>query len=83
MGSETPDDPLIVLFAHSDCEGIIKPEQAAPLADALEALLPKLTEEAAPGFGHIHRRGGIKGCTEKFIAGLRTAVAANEPVDFH
>ncbi len=78
---ETPHDPLIVLFAHSDCEGKIFPAQAAPLADALEALLPKIPDDAVSG--HIGARGGYVGVTKKFIAGLRAAVEAGEPVDFH
>lgn len=76
-----PHDPLIVLFAHNDCEGVIKPEQALPLADALEKLLPKLPD--GPESGHIGYRGGYRGCTEKFILGLRAAAAAGEVVDFH
>src|SRR5262245_29101748 len=78
---ETPHDPLLVLFAHSDCDGVIHPAQAAPLADALEALLPKI--EDAPDGGHIGARGGYVEVTKKFIAGLRKAAAAGEDVDFH
>ena len=33
--AETPDDPLIVLIAHADDDGVIHPEQAGPLADRL------------------------------------------------
>lgn len=79
--AETPHDPLIVLFAHSDCDGVIRPAQAVPLADALEALLPKI--EDAPDSGHIGARGGYIEVTKKFIAGLRKAAAAGEDVDFH
>lgn len=78
---ETPHDPLIVLFAHSDCEGAIYPEQAGPLADALEALLPKL--EGLESVGHLAARGGIAQVTRYFIDGLRAAVQAGEPVEFH
>lgn len=78
---ETPADPLHILFAHSDCEGVIKPKQAIPLADALEALLPKI-EDGTIG-GHIAKRGGLRACTEKFIIGLRAAAAAGEEVEFH
>jgi hypothetical protein len=77
----TPHDPLIVLFAHSDCEGVIHPAQALPLADALEAILPKIDGDS--GSGHIAARGGLRACTEKFIVGLRAAGAAGEDVDFH
>lgn len=78
---ETPHDPLIVLFAHSDCDGEIYPAQAAPLADTLERLLPKMVD--APVSGHIGARGGYVEVTKRFIAGLRKAAEANEPVDFH
>lgn len=73
----TPDDPLIVLIAHSDCDGEILPAQAGPLANRLEELLPLLDGD---GGGHI---GSYREKTLAFIDGLRKAVAANEPVDFH
>src|SRR6185369_10798090 len=38
--SQMPGDPLIVLIAHSDCDGVIHPEHGRPLADRLEGLLP-------------------------------------------
>ncbi len=78
---EVPSDPLILLLVHSDCDGEIKPEHAGILADRLEEVLPKLSDEL--GGGHIAARGGLRGATERFIAGLRAAAAANEPVDFH
>lgn len=78
----TPDDPLIVLIAHSDCEGVIKPEQARPLADRLEALLPAL-DAKGEGVGHIAARGGFGGVTRRFIHGLRAAAEANENVEFY
>lgn len=74
---ETPSDPLIVLFTHSDCEGVIHPDQAGPLADALEALLSELDEDLG---GHI---GNIRTKTETFIRGLRKAVEQGEDLDFH
>jgi len=82
---ETPSDPLLVLIAHSDCEGIIRPEQGVPLADRLEELLPELEAvDATEGsVGHIEYHGGYAGAARKFIAGLRLAAAANEDVDFH
>jgi hypothetical protein len=79
---ETPADPLIVLIAHSDCEGSIYPAQAAPLADRLEELLPKIAE-LGEGTGHIAGRGGWAEVTKKFINGLRVAAASGEPVEFH
>lgn len=75
-----PSDPLIVLIAHSDCDGVIHPEQAGPLADRLEELLPLLDED---GGGHLARMGGHRGATVQFIQGLRAAVEAGEDLDFH
>lgn len=67
---ETPPDPLIVLFAHSDCEGVIHPAQAGPLADRLDAIVPAMQEEE-------------RAKTLQFIAGLREAVTKGEDVAFH
>lgn len=74
---ETPADPLIVLIAHSDCDGVIHPEQAAPLADRLAELLPLLPEGDAPG--HVRN---WRTTTQRFIDGLRAAVEAGEDVEF-
>lgn len=77
-----PHDPLHVLFVHSDCEGKIIPEQAKPLADALEQLLPKMKVNTPEAGGHIAANGGYYRVTEKFINGLRLAVSENEDVEF-
>ena len=73
----TPDDPLLVLIVHSDCDGKIKPEQASLLADRLVELLPLLPE--GDGGGHIR---DWKEKTQLFINGLRDAVARREDVEF-
>lgn len=73
----SPADPLFVLFAHQDCEGVIHPQHAGPLADRLEEVYPHL--EAVEGWQLEH----LQNRTRKFIDGLRRAVAANEDVDFH
>jgi hypothetical protein len=74
--------PLYYLFVHSDCEGVIRPQEGIPLADALEGLLPELSKKEGLG-GHIDARGGTVSVTKKFIDGLREAAAAGEDVDFH
>lgn len=74
----TPSDPLMVIIAHSDCEGVIHPAQAEPLASRLEELLDKLPAEK--DFGHI---GGWRSKTQEFIDGLRLAASMGEDVDFH
>ena len=60
-------DPLMYLLIHSDCDGVIKPEHGAPLADRLEELLPFVEDKQR---------------TEQFIAGLREAAQADEDVEF-
>jgi hypothetical protein len=72
------DDPLIWLLAHSDCDGVIHPEQGELLAGRLEQLLPKL--DATETVGHIWPH--MRGVTEQFIAGLREAAVAGEDVEF-
>ncbi len=84
FGGKTPwsslgKDPLIVLLNHSDCDGIIKAKDCAPLADRLEKLLPALRSEGDGG-GHI---GSYEEKTRQFINGLRLAASRNEDVDFH
>ena len=73
----TPEDPLIVLLVHSDCDGVIHPEQAAPLAARLRQLAPLMSES---GEGHILNYRQV---TERFAAGLELAAAHGEDVDFH
>lgn len=71
----TPD-PLIILLAHSDCEGELQTEFVGALADRLEELLPLLDGD---GGGHV---GSYRAKTEQFIGGLRAAAAAGEDVTF-
>lgn len=72
-----PADPLVMLFAHQDCEGVIHPEHAGPIADRLEELFPLLDGD---GGGHV---GDYHAKTQLFIDGLRLAASKGEPVDFH
>lgn len=71
--------PLHILLSHSDCDGIIESKDCGPIADALEALLPKL-EKADDGGGHI---GSYAEKTRDFIEGLRLAASRGEDVEFH
>jgi hypothetical protein len=70
---------LETLLDHSDCDGEIAASDCAPLADAMELLLPAL-EIAGEGGGHI---GNYVDKTKQFIAGLRDAAENHESVDFH
>lgn len=74
---ETPDDPLLVLIAHSDCDGKIYPEQAEPLSNRLEELLPALSNVEFRGSNEY-----LKRITREFIDGLREAFEEGEPVEF-
>lgn len=71
-----PDDMLLVLLVHSDADGLITPDHAGRLADRLEGLLVNIEPNA-------FRQLCMRTCTEKFIAGLRRAAAAGDPVRFH
>ena len=75
---ETPSDPLLILIAHSDCDGKIKPKQSKALAARLRELLPLLPD--GDGGGHI---GDWKEKTQQFIDGLDLAVQRKEYVRFH
>ena len=75
---ETPSDPLIVLLVHSDCDGVIHPEQSGPLADRMEELLPNLRNK--PGFGYENY---YYDKAKQFIKGLRDAHEHREMVEFH
>ena len=71
------DDPLLYLLVHSDCDGVIHPGQAVHIARRLESLLPLLDESASAG--HIK---SMRATTQRFIDGLKAAVAAGEDVEF-
>jgi len=78
-GSFVPgDDPLLYLIVHSDCDGVIHPEQAVHIARRLESLLPLLDDKEA--IGHI--RPSMRAKTQAFIDGLRAAVKAGEDIQF-
>ena len=68
---EMPNDPLLVLFVHSDCDGVIHPEHAMLLAERLKELVPELKNQY------------LRDKTEMFIGGLYAASSMDEDVDFH
>lgn len=83
-----PEDPLIVLVAHSDCDGQLPVAALLPLAERLE----QLAERMEPGQGrHWKWTPGMEGratydgereATMRFAAGLRRAAAVGQPVVF-
>lgn len=68
--------PINVLMNHSDCDGAIPAEVCGPLADALQSLM----ERRMPESGLYDEK---RPATQRFIAGLRRAAAAGEPVEFY
>lgn len=74
------DDPLLYLLVHSDCDGVIHPEQGVHIAARLEQLLPALDQ--ADKASDPLRGGWLGQRTREFIKGLREAHAAGEDVDF-
>jgi hypothetical protein len=78
-GSVPGDDPLLFLLVHSDCDGVIHPEQGIHIARRLEQLLPLLDDTTENG----HISPSMRGKTQQFIDGLRTAADAGEDVVFH
>ena len=77
---KTPSDPLVVLLAHSGCDGEIRPAQAGALADRMEELLPSI--EKADNLEDLGPDDYGVFATRRFIDGLRRAVEEGEPVLF-
>lgn len=73
---EWPENqPLVTLLDHSDCDGEIVAKDCAPLADAMQELLPAL-DDSDPFLSDAKQ-------TKQFIKGLRKAAKAKEDVEFH
>jgi len=74
-------DALVVLLHRmpddNDWGGEIEAAQCAPLADRMEALLPKI--ERLDGGAHLDTAAKAR----RFIDGLRRAAARGKPVVFH
>lgn len=75
---EMPDDPLLLIIAHHDHRGALPPEFLEPLADRIEELLPKLSNDwwGHPPPNSIHEYTGM------FVLGLRAAARAGAPLWF-
>lgn len=70
-----PRDPIHALLNHSDCDGEIATPDLIPLADRLDAILPRLKELAGyPAW--------IPDAAVRFAEGCREAAAEDEPVKF-
>lgn len=66
-------DPLIYLFAHSDCDGYIDPKEAKLLSPRLKEIVLLINKDDI----HFIR------VVNKFIDGLNLAASKNEKVKFH
>jgi hypothetical protein len=65
-----PEDPLVALIVHSDCDGILPSAVLSFLAHRIEELVPKIDDE--------YQR---EQATE-FIEGCRAAADAGEDLEF-
>lgn len=73
---EEPEDPIWYLINHSDCDGVIQFAHLLPLADRLEALIPKVDDESSVSEWYGSR-------TRRFVDGLRLAAAEGKDLRFH
>jgi len=86
---KVPDDKLLLLIVHSDCEGVIRHRHAGPLADRLEELEPAIAENFSKeqycrNCGQrINDDEWVPSRLRKFIDGLREAEQNGEDVEFY
>ncbi len=78
--SEETHPGLYEFLFHSDCDGEIAPQECQLVADDLEALLPRISED--DGGGHIRRGGGYRAVAMTFVNGCRVAAMNDEPLLF-
>lgn len=68
---EMPEDPILVILHHSDCEGNIYPAQAGMLAGRIQQLAPSIPKQE------------VREAAERFAKGLWDAFAKQELVEFN
>jgi hypothetical protein len=73
--SEKPEDPLMYLLVHSDCDGYLEPDDVEFLIPRLEQLIDKLPKD----MDYAHWRQ----ITTQFIDGAQRAVDAHERLEFY
>ena len=66
--------PLVILLAHSDCDGVIKAKDCGHIVMALQKILPKLDKPEDRMYLEF---------TKSWIDGLIDAAMRHEDVDFH
>lgn len=75
-GEPLPEDPLLVLLLHSDLAGGIAPDYAGSIAERIETLIPLI------GASNPEDEAVLSRPAERFAAGLRTAAANGEYLEF-
>lgn len=83
LGDHVGDKRLVSLLVHSDCDGEIPANECGPIADGLEALLPAADMMPTQGDQKRADYDGVAAAIRRFVAGLRAAAAAGEPLEFH
>lgn len=79
---EPPQDPLIVLLVHSDCEGVIRAEHAARLAGRIGELLTRIPPEQYDTIKRTNEWTELRQQAQQFMDGLWAAHNAGEDVLF-
>jgi hypothetical protein len=75
-------DPIALLLNHSDCDGSLRWQDCAAIADRLEESLPGIRAlDGGPAW--VDGETYLVAKTLQFIAGLRDAAEAREDVEFH
>ena len=77
-----------MLWAHSDCSGVLPVAALIPLAERLEGLVDRFDADVGKhpewyeGMAQRATYNGYRAATVTFAAGLREAAAAGEEVRF-
>lgn len=75
---ESIDHPLMDLFNHSDCDGILTPEQCKKIADGLDMVI----KASIPDEDNYHGMSFIERCIT-FRDGCLLAYSRKENLEFH
>ena len=69
---------LAIFLAHSECVGVLTPEECLQVAADLEKILPNISDKYSTG--HLSR--GAAAAAERFMTGCRAAAEAGENLEF-
>jgi len=79
---EAPEDSLLILIVHSDCDGFINRQDLPALIERLKALLPRIKKTAISHGCDEMSASKYEDITEDFIQGAEKACAEGENLDF-